>query len=73
MLILFGGVGPAINDCGEACEKFQKQLNEWVTHEPANLRERVRMRLHRAEISRLTFTILTTERRLEPAMGLLTL
>ncbi|KAK5692083.1 hypothetical protein LTR97_011256 [Elasticomyces elasticus] len=67
------GIDAAIEKCETACEDFRKRIQGWVKSESPTLRERVRVLMHKSEIKRLTFTLWSTERRLEGAISILTL
>lgn len=67
------GVTQAINSCGDACAKFQKQLSTWVKHGPESVRDRIRLARNKAKIERLQSQMWTAARLLESAVGILTL
>jgi len=67
------GVGPAINACGEACVGFQRQLDTWIKNDSGSLRDSVRIVLHKKTINKHRSIVETADKRLQAAIGILTL
>jgi hypothetical protein len=67
------GITKSINDCGSACENFEKQLARWVKHGPDSFRNKLRVVWHGAKIDNCKFMIWSTARVLDSAVGILTL
>ncbi|KAH8707490.1 hypothetical protein GQ44DRAFT_817509 [Phaeosphaeriaceae sp. PMI808] len=67
------GITQGINDCGNVCEKFTRQLTRWTKDGVDGLGGKLKFKIHSAQIKKNGARLWATARMLDMSIGILTL